>query len=186
MSCSAYLGNFVIICLSQTQHVVNGAHEYPSCNKHFWFLIPKILIWKYYLRRSVEVKMSPFMVTSSNGNTVRVTGLLFVEFTGHRWFPCTKTSDVIGQLGHCDSSDQLELVVWLHNQLIDPMIRDPACNIPSIRCAIHLTFQLWYPLFKLFIAVTAHVRHVVSNHRSVDCLFNSIFVPTSKKPQSPH
>ena len=126
--------------------------------------------------------MSPSMVTSSNGNIVRVTGLLFVEFTGHRWFPRTKTSDVIGQLGHCDSSDQLELVFWLHNQLIDPIIRDPACDIPSI----HQTFQLRYPLFKLFIAVTAHVRHVVSNHRSVDCLFNSIFAPTSKKPQSPH
>ena len=35
-----------------------------------------------------------FMMTSSNGNIFRVTGLLCGEFTGHRWFPRTKASDV--------------------------------------------------------------------------------------------
>ena len=34
------------------------------------------------------------MMTSSNGNCFRVTGSLCGEFTGHRWFPCTKTTDV--------------------------------------------------------------------------------------------
>ena len=33
------------------------------------------------------------MMTSSNGNIFRVTGLLCWEFTGHRWIPCTKDSD---------------------------------------------------------------------------------------------
>ena len=33
------------------------------------------------------------MMTSSNGNIFRVTGLLCVEFTGHRWIPRTKASD---------------------------------------------------------------------------------------------
>ena len=33
------------------------------------------------------------MVTSSNGNIFRVTGLLCGEFTGHRWIPHTKASD---------------------------------------------------------------------------------------------
>ena len=33
------------------------------------------------------------MMTSSNGNIFRVTGLLWVEFTGHRWIPLTKASD---------------------------------------------------------------------------------------------
>ena len=34
-----------------------------------------------------------FMMTSSNGNIIRVTGLLCGEFTGHRWMPLTKASD---------------------------------------------------------------------------------------------
>ena len=34
-----------------------------------------------------------FIMTSSNGNIVRVTGHLCVEFTGHRWIPRTKASD---------------------------------------------------------------------------------------------
>ena len=33
------------------------------------------------------------MVTSSNGNILRVTGHLCGEFTGHRWIPFTKASD---------------------------------------------------------------------------------------------
>ena len=33
-----------------------------------------------------------FMLTSSNGNIFRVTGLLWGEFTGHRWIPLTKAS----------------------------------------------------------------------------------------------
>ena len=33
------------------------------------------------------------MLTPSNGNSFRVTGLLCGEFTGHRWFPNTKASD---------------------------------------------------------------------------------------------
>ena len=33
------------------------------------------------------------MMTSSNGNIFRVTGLFCGEFTGHRWIPLTKASD---------------------------------------------------------------------------------------------
>ena len=33
------------------------------------------------------------VMTSSNGNIFRVTGLLWGEFTGHRWIPLTKASD---------------------------------------------------------------------------------------------
>ena len=35
-----------------------------------------------------------FMMTSSNENIFRVTGPLCGEFTGHRWIPLTKASDV--------------------------------------------------------------------------------------------
>ena len=37
--------------------------------------------------------LSYTMMTSSNGNRFRVTGLLCGEFTGHRWIPRTKASD---------------------------------------------------------------------------------------------
>ena len=36
------------------------------------------------------------MMTSSNGNSFRVTGHLCGEFTGHRWIPRTKASDAKG------------------------------------------------------------------------------------------
>ena len=41
----------------------------------------RIILWLY------------FMMTSSNGNIYRVTGLLCGQFTGHRWIPLTKASD---------------------------------------------------------------------------------------------
>ena len=34
-----------------------------------------------------------FLMTSPDGNIFHVTGLLCVEFTGHRWIPRTKASD---------------------------------------------------------------------------------------------
>ena len=36
-----------------------------------------------------------FMMTSSNGNFLRVTGPLWGESTGHRWIPFTKASDAV-------------------------------------------------------------------------------------------
>ena len=43
------------------------------------------LHWDYFLPKC--------MTASSNGNIFRVTGLLWGEFTGHRWIPHTKASD---------------------------------------------------------------------------------------------
>ena len=37
-----------------------------------------------------EIKI---IMTSSNGNILRVTGPLCAAFTGHRWIPLTKVSD---------------------------------------------------------------------------------------------
>ena len=34
-----------------------------------------------------------YMITSSNGNILRVTGFLWGEITGHWWIPLTKTSE---------------------------------------------------------------------------------------------
>ena len=41
----------------------------------------------------MEMIMEFVMMTSSNGNILRVTGPLCVEFTGPRWIPRTKASD---------------------------------------------------------------------------------------------
>ena len=48
------------------------------------------ILENYYLTKRV---WGVRMMTSSNGNTCRVTGLLCGEFTGHRWIPRTKASD---------------------------------------------------------------------------------------------
>ena len=46
------------------------------------------------LCNSLQERLYAVMMTSSNGNIFRVTGLLCGEFTGHRWIPRTKASDV--------------------------------------------------------------------------------------------
>ena len=42
------------------------------------------------------------------------------------------------------------------------------------------------PHYHWFIRVTSNERHVVSDHRPFDWLFNSLCGPTSKKHESPH
>ena len=51
---------------------------------------------KIYLDDNLETQSNynVFMMTASNGNNFRVTGPLCREFTGHRWIPLTKASDV--------------------------------------------------------------------------------------------
>ena len=45
----------------------------------------------------------------------------------------------------------------------------------------------WWPGTKLgVVMMMSHEHHVVSNHQSFDCLFNSLCGPTSKKHQIPH
>ena len=41
----------------------------------------------------VQYAVHQYMMTSSNGNSFRVTGHLCGEFTGPRWIPRTKASD---------------------------------------------------------------------------------------------
>ena len=80
--------------------------SYP--NVQWWITtMPTILICTYFpfqtRTRHVE-KIAPnapvadsprtnIIMTSSHGNIFRVTGLLCVEFSGHRWIPRTKASD---------------------------------------------------------------------------------------------
>ena len=53
----------------------------------------KVLTLKTRIWRQDMKMFSVFMMTSSNGNIVRVTGHLCGEFTGPRWSPRTKASD---------------------------------------------------------------------------------------------
>ena len=47
-----------------------------------------------YSRKDNSLMTVWHLMTSSNGNIFRVTGLLWGEFTGDRWIPLTKASDV--------------------------------------------------------------------------------------------
>ena len=58
-------------------------------------------------------------------------------------------------------------------------------NIPWLVLSIIIAVVVKLMII-IHITITSHGRHVVSNHRSFDCLFNSEYVPTSKKHQSPH
>ena len=58
-------------------------------------------------------------------------------------------------------------------------------NIPWLVLSIIIAVVVKLMII-IHITMTSHGRHVVSNHRSFDCLFNSEYVPTSKKHQSPH
>ena len=51
---------------------------------------------------------------------------------------------------------------------------------------IHPTNKQWREKSFHVIVMTSHERHVVSNHRLFDYLFNSLCGPTSKKHQSLH
>ena len=54
-------------------------------------------VWVFHVRVEVHIMNNgeyiSAMRTSSNGNIFRITGLLWWEFTGHRWIPLTKASD---------------------------------------------------------------------------------------------
>ena len=65
--------------------------------KTLQFLADRLSSWHInnlagYNERACGIEM--YMMTSSNGNIFRVTGPLCGEFTGHRWIPRTKASDV--------------------------------------------------------------------------------------------
>ena len=61
-----------------------------STSKYIVVLFNLLHVWVASVMRPTA---SP-MMTSSNGNIFRVTGPLWGEFTGHRWIPLTKASDV--------------------------------------------------------------------------------------------
>ena len=73
----------------------------------WWLLMP----WWYSTRLSVH---TGFMMTSSNGNIYRLTGPLCGEFTGYRWIPLTKATDV--ELWWCFFFICVWINCWINNR----------------------------------------------------------------------
>ena len=70
--------------IKHVQSFVNCDHHTQICRLYAGFMQLLTLLGKQF---------TDFVVTSSNGNIFRITGPLWVEFTGHRWIPPTKASD---------------------------------------------------------------------------------------------
>ena len=86
----------------------NGHHLADDILKYVFFYIETVVCWFEFLWDLLQIteiknklavvcveqsKRRYLIITSSNGNTFRVTGPLCVELTGDRWIPLTKTSD---------------------------------------------------------------------------------------------
>ena len=74
-----------IINLELLPWIGHYANRQSDCHSISWYLSGHLESYSY-----TQVW---FMMTSSNGNIFRVTGLLWGEFTGLRWSPLTKASD---------------------------------------------------------------------------------------------
>ena len=83
------------LCAFVTRHYSNEPHNY-----NLWLGASNLRInWPLWRSRAstklnLIVNFATTMLTSSNGNIFRVTGHLCREFTGHRWIPRPKASDV--------------------------------------------------------------------------------------------
>ena len=64
-----------------------------ACSINFLPWLDKLIYTHHFCMDTLPCVDSS-MITSSNGNIFRVTGHLFGEFTGPRWSPHTKASDV--------------------------------------------------------------------------------------------
>ena len=74
-----------IINLELLPWIGHYANRQSDCHSISWYLSGHLESYSY-----IRVW---FMMTSSNGNIFRVTGLLWGEFTGLRWSPLTKAND---------------------------------------------------------------------------------------------
>ena len=81
--------NRAIIALIQKQTVKNNEHT--SIMAWIWTQHWMTENWSMYL--SEQYNNIAHMMTSSNGNILRVTGPLCLEFPGHRWIPLTKANN---------------------------------------------------------------------------------------------
>ena len=76
-----------------------------------------------------------FMMTSSNGNSFSVTGVLWGESTDHRWIPLTKASDA-------DFGGVFFICAWTNGWATS---RDPG-DLRRHRIHYDVTVMGWHPL----------------------------------------
>ena len=84
----------LILHFVHERNVMNKS-DIEYCN-HWQMNTPRfarIVLCLLYLMQPTSAATQPNMMTSSNGNIFRVTGLLCGEFTGDLWIPRTKASD---------------------------------------------------------------------------------------------
>ena len=125
-------------------------------------------------------------MTSSNENIFRVTGLLWGEFTGHRWIPLTKASDA--ELWFF-SLICAWIKGWVNNREAGVLIRHRA------HYDVVVMSVLWHRAWgnmgyckmesRCHTAIPLRWRHnghdSVSNHQTRDCFLNHLFRHRSKK-----
>ena len=82
-------------------------------NTHVWWNILRnhCFSYSYGSVRKIYFVFNHAMMTSSDGNIFRVTGLFCGEFTGHRWIPLTNVSDAELWCFLCDCTN-----VWVNNR----------------------------------------------------------------------
>ena len=97
----------------------------------------------FYIKIYRNIEQS--MMMSSNRNSFRITGSLWGEFTGHRWIPLTKTSDV-----------ELWCFLWpapakgLRKQSICQWVKKPSCSWRQCNALMILKKKTLYGLFTFF------------------------------------
>ena len=124
-----------VFCL----HCVKDIQEYKSCyraDSRFapsqWEtpLLCKYLGWLVY------------MMTSSNGNIFHVTGPLCGEFTGHRWIPLKKASDM-----ELDVFFDLHLNKWFSKQSWGWWFETLSCSLCRHCHVYDRPIDIWPPNF---------------------------------------
>ena len=111
------------------------------------------------------------MMTSSNGNIFRVTGLLCGEFTGHRWIPPTKASDA-----ELSCFFDLRLDKRLNKQLRRRWFETPSHSLWR-HCTAYIQFHTpaaWYsgtPLERPGMSKKSCEIWCISMHHSLQIMF---------------
>ena len=91
-----FFSEIIIICPCILSSLSTIARIAWSFRWHVWFTCMCVLKregWCWAITRIHLIKSKQHIITSSNGNILRVTGQLCREFTSHRWIPHTKASD---------------------------------------------------------------------------------------------
>ena len=98
------------------------------------------------------------MMTSSNGNIFSVTGHLCGEFTGHRWIPRTKASDVEFWYFRWSVPEQ---TVWVSNRVTGDLRRRRTHYDVTVVWWIHLEWLVMRTVFHFHDAIMDQENFVI-------------------------